>query len=276
MGKELCIVHANCQGEPLIERLMTCSDFSNQYECVLFTNYTREPVPDEVLGKCSLFLHQYLGPKWNELSSENLTGKLPANAKSLCVPNMFFTGYWPTWSGKAGFDYRCTYLDELVDMGLPPEEIVMLYLRADFASKFDLLEIVSASLNRERERQKHTPVKYLDVIIDNYRDVRLYNTVNHPGSLLMNHAAHGVLEHLGFKADEEALKAVGEPFPEFEQPINPQVANHFGWYFAGPEVEYNIYGRKMTFARYVANYVMARKAGVTDFIGFLQGDQVAL
>lgn len=277
MTKELCIIHANCQGEPLLERLQACPEFNDRYECILFTNYIRETVPDDMLGRCGLFLYQYLGSQWDNLASAVLLEKIPKTARSLCIPNMFFTGYWPLWTGREGFDFRCSYLDELVDMGLSSEQTVMLYLRADMGTKFDLVKMVSASIERERERQKWTPVNYVDLIVKNYRDQRLYNTVNHPGSLLMNHAAKGVLAELGFDAPDDAtLEALGEPFAEFELPIHPKIADHFGWDFAGPETEYTIYGRQMTFARYAANYVTARKANISDFIGFLQGVHSAI
>lgn len=260
-----------------MERLLACPEFADRYECRLFTNYVKEPVPDDLLARCDLFLYQYLGPGWGDLASEKLLGKLPQGARSLCVPNMFFKGYWPMWSGEKGFDYRCSHLDEIIDMGLPPEETVLLFLRLDVTKQFDLLDVVNRTLQQEREREAHTPVKYLHVIVDNYREQRLFNTVNHPGGLLVNHAAKGVLEHLGFTPPEVSRwEALGEPFPEFEQPVNPAIGAFFGWDFAKQDTQYEIYGRKMTFTRYVANYVTARKAGITDFIGYLQGDYVEI
>jgi len=277
MNKELCIVHANCQGEPLIERLKTCPEFHEKYECFLFTNYTRERIPPRALEHCSLFLYQHLGEKWDDLASDVLIAKIPASAHRLCIPNMFFKGYWPTWSGSPGFDYRCMYLDELIATDLPPEQVIMLYLHTNVAQKYDLLSLVADTIETEREREKHTPIKYLDIINQNYRDIRLFHTVNHPGSLLMNHVATGVLEELGFPPPSNALlEALDEPFAEFDQPINPKVADIFGWEFAGVDYEFQIYGRTLTFARWVANYVFAQRAEVSDFIGFLQGDDIAL
>ncbi len=277
MSKELCILHANCQGEPLLERLSCCPAFSDRYETRLFTNYVHEPVPDTTLAGCSLFLYQFLGQKWGELASENLLGKLPETARSLCIPNMFFKGYWPLWSGEEGFNYRCAHLDEIIDLGLSPEETALIFLHQDTATKFDLLELVADTLKEERERERHTPIKYVDLIATNYRDKRLFNTVNHPGPMLMNHAAGEILHNLGFEVPDPALfEALGDPFPEFEQPINPKVAAFFGWDFAGPDTEYTIYGRKMTFVRYVASYVMARQANIADFIGFLQGAYITI
>jgi len=274
MSRELCLIHANCQGDPLLDRLNCCAAFRERYECRLYTNYIREPIPDADLGRCALFLYQHLGPEWAGLASATLLGKLPGTARSLCIPNMFFKGYWPTWSGREGFDYRCELLDGYIDAGLSQEEAVLLYLRADLAAKLDLDAVLEATLARERERESHTPVKYMGLIEERHGREQLFNTVNHPGPLLMDHAARGVLRELGLpEPDSDAMAGLGDPFPEFEQPVHPSVSAFFGWDFAGPEREYRVYGRSMTFAAWTANYVYARQHGVTDFIGFLQGAQ---
>lgn len=272
MGKRLCILHANCQGEPLLERLMASPEFAGGYTCVQYTNYTREPIPDDMLARCDLFLYQHLGPQWDGLASERLVSRLPASARSLCIPNMFFKGYWPGWSGQGGFNFRCTLLDELIGRGLSPEETVLLYLRADLASAFDLRAVLDDSLARERLKQALTPVPYADLLETEFAARRIFNTVNHPGRLLMDHAARGILARLGMEpADEAALAALGEPFAEFEQPVHPSVAAFFGWDFAPRDAVWRVFGRDLTFARYVAHYVVARREGVADFIGFLQG-----
>lgn len=275
MDKQLCVVHANCQGEPIIQRLMACPQFAEKYECRLFTNYTRERVPDDVLGQCSLFLYQYLDSKWGDVSSETLLSQLPNSAQSLCIPNMFFKGYWPMWSGETGFDFRCTHLDSVIALGLSPEETAVLYLRADLSRKFDLLGLVSETIEVERKRQVQTPIQYVDLIVENYRSVKLFNTINHPGPFLLNHAVVEIVKYFDLEPPEAAvLDALGDPFPDFEQPINPRIAEFFGWDFATNDTQYNIYGRKLTFARYVANYITAQKAGISDFIGYLQGAYV--
>lgn len=277
MGKELCIIHANCQGEPLIKRLMACPEFSGRYKCLLVTNYTREPISDEILGQCSLFLYQHLGPGWDNLASQVLLNKLSPTAQHLCIPNMFFKGYWPLWSGKAGFDYRCSHLDEIIRKGLPPEETILLFLHSNVAAWYDLPALMEETIELERNRAAHTPIQYLDFLIENYGTEQLFNTINHPRATLINHVAKGILTELGFEQPDDAtLNAIGEPFPEFEQPINPKIAQFFGWDFGGSDALYEIYGRKMNFARYVANYVVARREKVNDFIGFLQGDDIAI
>ncbi len=269
MTKQLCVIHANCQGEPLLERLMVSPEFTARYDCRLFTNYIREPIPGGVLERCGLFLYQHLGKEWGELSSEFLLSRLPRSSLSLCIPNMFFLGYWPFWSGDPGFDYRDSVLEELIAGGLSGEEVLTLYMRSSLAAKHDLAALLERTFRLERERESHTPVKYVDIIERDFRKERLFNTVNHPGPKLLNHAAAGILSRLDLEAPE-SVHAMPDAFPEFELPIHPQVAAFHGLHFVGSDTEYEVYGRKKTFAQYAANYIEARLAGIEDFISYLQ------
>ncbi len=270
MDRQLCVLHANCQGEPLAALLRLCPEFAARYEIRLFTNYTREHVPAQVLASCGLFLHQHLGPQWGGLSSEALLAKIPRSAAALCVPNMFFLGYWPLWYNAPGFDFRDRFLDHLLDMGLAKAEILHLYLRTDLARKYDLQGLLDESLEREREREAHTPVKYLDFLLEHFRERMLFNTVNHPGPELMVLAARGVLARLGLTPPPEAdMLGSARLFPEFKMPIHPQVAAFLGLTFAGPETPYPVFGRQKTFAQYAENYVDCRLLGIEDFTGYL-------
>lgn len=270
MGKDICIIHANCQGEPLLERLLLCPGFAERYDCTIVTNYVREPMP-ETLEKASLLLYQHLGESWGELASDAVRSRLPKGARALCIPNMVFLGYWPLWDSAPGFDYRDKRLDQLLDMGLPDEEILTLFLRQPLRKHHDLDALLEETFRRETERESHTPVKYLNFIHKHWRERRLFNTVNHPGAELMALAARGVLTQLGLALPSmEAMLALGEPFPEFEQPVHPLVAAHYGLEFAGPDTRYHVYGKDMTFATYAAHYIDCRRNGITDFIAYLR------
>jgi hypothetical protein len=271
MAKELCVIHANCQGEPLLKRLNRSPDFAQRFETRIVTNYTREPMPDGLLEHASLFLYQYLGDPWGPLASQTLLKRLADNARSLCIPNMFFLGYWPMWSGAPGFDYRDRRLDQLLDAGIPDEQILTLYLRSHPAKHFGLNDLLEETFRREQAREAVTPIKYLGHIREHWRTRRLFNTVNHPGAELMDISACGILDHLAMaRPTEAALDQCGDPFPEFQQPIHPLVAEHFGLAFTNAETLYEVYGQKMTFARYVAHYIDCRRNGIDDFISYLR------
>ncbi len=270
MKKEFCIVHANCQGEPLARLLLKSPDFKSRYRVRTYTNYTREPIPEMELSSCGLLLYQHLDEKWGELASGVLLKKIPDQAAALCIPNMFFKGYWPLWSGEPGFDYRDILLDRLLDQGLGKTEILHLYLRTELAAKYDLERLFTESLDHERNKESHTPVKYVDLILDRYKGEMLFNTVNHPGPMLMAHAASEVLEALGLDSSVLKEETADDLFPEIKLPIHPLVAGRLGLDFGGPGTRYEVYGKERTFEEYAEAYVDCRMLGVDDFIGYLR------
>ncbi len=268
---ELCLVHANCQGEPLVNLLMAHPGFAARWHCRVVLNYAREPVPDDMLGACTLFLYQHLGPEWGALSSASLLARLGPAARRVAVPNMFWKGCWPLWTSAPDFDFSDMLLDALLARGLSREQTLHLYLRTDPAKYFDLDALAEASLTREREKEAHSDVKYVEEVLARWRTEQLFFTVNHPRKALLRLAADGVCSLLGLApAPEEAYAAVPEELGEFELPVHPAVAERFGLAWAGPERTWEIYGRKMTFAEYAGHYVDCKLLGERDFISYLR------
>ncbi len=283
MDKRLAILHANCQGPPLAEILLASPEFARSHAPRVFLNYARQDIPEADLAACGLFLYQQLGPEWGELSSAALLSKLPAGCERLCIPNMFFRGPWPLWSGAPGFDYRDVYLDHLLELGLPRRDILHLYLSTPLERKYDLDALLAETVARETQRQAHTPVKYLEHVLEHWRERPLFLSVNHPGPELLALAAAGILRHLGLAGPDPArlahATALGAGYADFELPVHPQAAAFYclgsgglgsgGLGYGGEGQVYNVYGRGKTFAQYAAAYVDCRLAGIDDFIGYL-------
>ena len=83
---ELCLLHANCQGGPLARLLALSPDFAARWSVRHVINYTREPVPEDALRGCTLFLYQPLGAHWGELASARLLARLNPGAAVLRLP----------------------------------------------------------------------------------------------------------------------------------------------------------------------------------------------
>ncbi len=268
---ELCLIHANCQGEPLAALLRAHPGFAARWRCRVALNYAREPVPQEALASCSLFLYQHLGPGWGELSSAALLARLNSAAARLAIPNMFFKGCWPLWTSDPAFNYSDMLLDTLLQRGLSGEEILHLFLRTDPARYFDLDALAEASLTRERAKEACSDITYVDAILARWQEEQLFFTVNHPRKTLLRLAADGICTALGLgPLPDAAADAVPEALDEFELPVHPAVARRFSLAWAGPDRLWNVYGRKMAFAEYAALYVACKLQGETDFIGWLQ------
>lgn len=273
MDKRTAILHANCQGQPLAAFLSASPEFAQYFAPCVYVNYTREAVPAAALDACGLFLYQHLGPEWGELASAALLSRLPAGCPSLCIPNMFFRGPWPLWSGAPGFDYRDIYLDTLLGMGLTRRDILHLYLSTPLGKKYDLAALLAETVARETERQAHTPIQYLDFVLGHWRERPLFLSVNHPGPELLHRAAAGILAELGLapmgQADLPDASSLGEGYVDFELPVHPQAAAFYGLAYGGEDRAYNVYGRAKTFAQYAEAYVDCQLSGIDDFISYL-------
>ena len=271
-SREICVIHANCQGEPLAELLMASPGFAARWRVLTYTNYTREAIPESVLENASLFLYQHLGPEWGEVGSEALLARLGCRARPVCIPNMFFLGYWPFWTNESPMEFGDYLLDKLYASGAGKPEILRVYLRGDVAKMADFEAVAMRSLEMEFAKEKRCAVKTADFVAANWRNLRLFQTVNHPDTPLLLHMAQALLAHLGFSPlPPDVCDAYSYGYEGFCLPIHPGVAAFHGLPFAGEETEYPVFGRTMTFARYVSRYVDCRLNNLEDsFLAYLQ------
>ncbi len=272
--KRLCILHANCQGDPLAFLLRSTPEFAAEFDIFRAVNYRRDPIPDELLARCALFLFQPLGEKWDELASSRLMDKLPSTAVSLHVPNMFFKGYWPFWTNTGPMAFGDSFLDHLADQGLSLAEGMHIYLHGRLSSKFDLDAIAAESLERERDKERLAVVGTADHVAAFWKERQLFTSVNHPQAELCLRVADAILERLNLPpVPPAARRACPLCDADFDLPIHPEVGRHFGLPFVFPERTYNIFGKSLTFAQYAACYLDCRLRG-SDFIAYLH--QIAL
>lgn len=271
MDKKKCVIHANCQGEPLAALLGRHPVFPKEYDILHVVNYTRQPLPDSLISRADIFIYQYLGPDWGELGSKVLLSKIPGRCNTVCLPNLFFKHYWPFWDNAPGMDYSDMFLNDLIARGLDKKEVVHLYLYSDLKRFYDLDRLAEESLTREREKEKNWDFKMVDMVLDRFKRELLFNTVNHPGRALSFHVAEKTLELLGFDPfGAGEYDNFSDPYPEFEQPIHPQVAGHFGLEFLDNDAKYHVYGHEMSFVEYVNYYIECKSQNLGDFISYLR------
>lgn len=270
--KDLCVIHANCQAEPLMELLALSPSFSKLWDVKLYTNYIKEDVPQEDLDNCGLFLYQHLDEDWGALASSALLARLNPAAQDICLPNMFFKGYWPFWTSSSPIDFGDSLLDKLIDAGAQKPEILKIYYHNDISKFVDMQDVAEESLQIEEDKDRRSPIKISAVMREFWRDEALFYTCNHPATRLLAEAANQLLRLLGFPALSE--KAVAGYLPEysnFELPIHPQVAGALGLSFLEPEHKFNIFGRRLSFLQYLSRYIDCREQGYEDgFLGYLQ------
>ena len=275
MRKMSCVLHAKCQGDEIERLLLAHKNFSSLYHLHRFTNYTRQDIPDRILEDCSLFLYQYLGPEWGELGSDRLVNKLPKSVPALRIPNMFFKSCWPFWTNASPMDFGDSLLDRLIDEGAPKPAILKIYLHKDIRDFVDLDAVSAESFARERAKEMETCVKTVDFVAERWKKQAMFHTVNHPGKELLAHVANGILDTLGLPPlTDDEIASLGRSFPsysDFDLPVHPGVASSLGLAYIRPDHLFRIFGRKMTFARYISRYIDCRMNGLEkNFLAYLQ------
>lgn len=278
MHRKLCILQANCQGDEYNRLLETHAGFMSRYRLVRYTNYTREHIPDEELARCELFLYQHLGENWGDLASDVLLAKLPPSTPSICLPNMFFKGYWPFWTGNGPIDYSDTLLNRLIDEGATKPMILKVYMQGGMFTPELLKKTFDDTIAHEREKEKRCFMTTWDLVLRHWRKEFLFHTVNHPGPRLLLHVANGLLDALNLPPlDPDATNRLvpqDEPFPMysfFHLPFHPKIAEFHKLSFGGAGYGFKVFERTMTFEQYISRYIDCRQNGYEElFTGYLQ------
>lgn len=277
MQKELCILHANCQGLPLGRLLLASPGFQARWRIRGVLNYKREPLSDADLDSATLFIYQNLTFKWEMLASENVLKRLSPSARTLCIPNPFFKGYWPLWTNKdlegKPLRFGDIYIEHLIGMGLDLSEITHVYLRTPLVRKFDLDGLLEESCAIEAKREAPCAFKTLPWVLEHWRTEQVCSTINHPSPRLLRFMADNVLEQLNLPPLTDAqVCALLNELPDavscdvsdetkLELPIHPQVAAYYGLPFGGPDTRYMAWGKRISFEEYTIAYVDMRLRG---------------
>jgi len=264
MSRELCLIHANCQGDSLRSLLAATPAFARCFEVRKYTNYLKESIPQQDFDRCRMFLYQHLGEKWNDLASVALLARLHPTACQMRIPNLLFKGYWPLWTNRSTMNYGDILLDFLVSGGYSEAEVLHVYLRGRLSEKYDLNALLHENLFRERRKEKGAVITLTDFIEEHWRTQQLFLTPNHPEKILLLAVADAVLQNLDLgRVPPSIRRNFTTDYPDFELPIHPQVGTHFSLPFAGADRLYNVYGHPMNFARYAACYVycLSRRCG---------------
>jgi len=271
-SKKLCLMHANCQGEPLADLLTACPEFSTQYEIRSYTNFKLEKISAEELAACSVFIFQWQSSARYAADFDDLLRSANQHAKRLPIPSMLFTGYWPFWTPNSPQDFGDSFLDMLIDKGLEKKEILYLYLQGDLQRKFDLQAMLEESAEYEHVRESRCILNTVEYIMKHFQEEQLFNTIAHPRKRIIALVANAVLAALDMQpVPQNILSAFPEPYAyDLELPIHPQVGAFHGLSFAGQDRLYSIYGRPMTFEEYTNHYIDCRLLKLDNFIGYLQ------
>lgn len=252
----------------LVRLLYNSPQFNSRFVLRRYTNFLREPVPQDELAACSVFIYQYLGEKWDELSSNTLLGQVNPGALVLRIPNMMFKGYWPFWTNQGPSEFGDSFLDQLIGMKLNKSEIMHIYLHGKLENKFDLAGMFEQSIAIERAKEEDCIVKTVDWVLERYQNEMVFFSINHPGLELLELVAREIYRELELSVP--ASFEVPNLYPELTIPVHPQLGRIHGIKFASEDARYNVFGKMKTCEEYTSNYIDSQLLDIRPLTAYLQ------
>ncbi|ERT04243.1 nucleotide-diphospho-sugar transferase family protein [Lyngbya aestuarii BL J] len=271
----LSLMYTNCQRGLIFEFLKLSNEFMKEFKVELDKvphNHTAIKegikISDNILKDAKLFIYQPLDDKYGELSTNSILSRLPSECICISLPRLYFKGYWPqhganpyskiTGDIQSLFSYGDTNLNQMIEEGVPKEEIIQRINKLDFYNHEDLIDNLEYTLNEISKREEYTDVKISEFIRQNYKNYRLFHTINHPTDMVGREVANQILQILNMpKLSENVLPFHKEVLGGLQVPIYPSVREKLGLNFITPNEVYSLkgLGRKLTFSEYAELYI---------------------
>lgn len=269
--KKNCIVYGNCQITPIREYLMSSKSFNNIYTMmevppVHLCNREKglEKQYMDLLSHCDLFIYQPVSQVFSPyLSTDYILNELPHTCICISFPVSYFTGYYPqNFSGKI-ISYsekeskKLLYADKniikLLNEGKSKEEIISILSDDNFYSFHDVKANLDATLQELRSREKILDITLDNFIEQNYKNINLFYTVNHPSYYVTRYLAMKILDKLGLPKNEISHITLHDLyFTGLMEPIYPSVSKHLNLSFINsPNKYFNLNNVPLKFNDYI-------------------------
>lgn len=267
--KKICVVYGNCQTNIIQQYLLHCKEFTNQY---MLINIPRVCDKSEeywdliretgVFGHVDLLVYQSVSESnkyGKKRASDYIINQLPITAKKICIPNIYFDGYFPQLEKNERnvlmniqedglFKWGDMIVRELVAKGKTFDEVLDI-ISGEVFSKEEIQEHINRSFYNLKIREDKTDVIISDYIEKNYKGKALFWSPNHPINDVIFECTVRILNKLGINKatilrDEVDMRNTlkGEDIP-----IYPVVARFLeidilgNSYFPNRYIEYKSY-----------------------------------
>ncbi len=205
------VILGNCQNQEIANMFNMIINLEN----FVVKNFYHEMIKDnyEMLKRefelADIIIMQPLSEKFGYFSTDNIKNIYPS--KCLVIPNLFFRGYFPelTYAGEEGKrlpspigEYHHAGIIAGWKMGIDENKLHNLLNSEKFYLETGLKDTLEKSINELRNREKTCDVIISDFILQNYKHIPLFYTVNHPTGALIYELVIRILNKLEIEKRE--------------------------------------------------------------------------
>lgn len=249
--KKMLAVYGNCQAAYVLQMLSKTDILQGDF---VFLNFRGVHVMKGAgydlskLIKCfkylDVFIYQYVKMDTQfgeEFATDNIIKVLTPSCKKVCIPNIFFKGYYPHYvhdKESVFFDEEKNFywepidgeLNELFKKNYSVSECIKILESKNYFSKEDCEENVKKSLTELIKREEKCDVRISDYIEVYYTQKLLFYTPNHPTNIVQKELVCRVLRRLGYKNFKIDMKDIPEN-DHVELFIYPSIRENLGLEF---------------------------------------------
>jgi hypothetical protein len=275
----MIVVYGNCQAGVYADLLRKICAPGLQVHYVMSFDHPTElqaELPNEALEKCTLFLQQV---EVNKSTRFTPSLYLSPRAQIVHFVPLDFNLLWPfnfTDPRNVGeppdfpfgrFPYGDRIVVELLREGLSGDALWQAYCARSVIKLPDLARLEALEQKRLEARETNTTHSIASYIMSEFRNQRLFWTINHPSSALLAKQFSDILsvsnKTLNIPGDVRELAAKFfhnyEPFDHNHVPIHPDVARRLQLAWWSPTLKYRyLDGSMLTFEETMRNYINFR------------------
>lgn len=268
--KRRVLIYGNCQGGWLAGALIQKPEIAAQFDITYLSDFHGGPPPDHPIHQPD-FLATLSVVIWQTASAckppKFLEG-LPATCRQIRYPTLWLKMLWPMYvvdprnQPEKEFPWgRYPYGDRLVlkllEQNVPVGELPKRYVETDLNKIVNLDRFSTMSLAELRFNDQQSDVAITPFIEANFRQRKLFGTVNHPTYLILNRIYYAVesmlldrrsLENPPMPANQVALLGAQET------PLHPQIIEHFKLEWAQPGMKWLYHSQFLTLDEYLPAY----------------------
>lgn len=272
MSLKKCVIFGNCQHSQL-EKYLEKTNFIKYYNILqTYDCYCKniQNLDKKTLSSLDIFIYQHVSEDFDTyFSSNNILKMLPEYCVKICIPNFYFSGYFPQ-NSKSLFErknksysisptglmvYGDKNIDSLLSNNNDYDTIYSKISNITYYDKQIITDNLSSSIKELRKREKNYNVIFsaADWIENNYKKFKICSSVNHPNNEYYLWLVKSILQYLKISDSNVDSINLAPHFNFLEQPIYPSVKYLLELTFNNEKTRF--YNEDIYFQEYVKYYI---------------------
>lgn len=195
MEKKICLVLFDCHGIQIMYQLQNSPEFMKLYnvEYLAIYKYTEKGFGETELAKiknCDMIILQYIKHERPFIHHSIIVKELKKDCRLILLPHYVFSGYWVNFDLPNNFNIKTT-----------KSNLVKMYTDINI-DKDVILKNLEDSLNEFKKLEENTTIKMYNTLINNYKNIQLFNTRGYPIYLFFYYMAKEVLDYLKINTEK--------------------------------------------------------------------------